>query len=42
MFDLTRAEVQRAAWLVQGLNILAEDPIIVRKELRTGELVDEA
>ena len=42
MFDLTRAEVQRAAWLVQGLNLLAEDPIIVRKELRTGELVDEA
>ena len=41
MFDLTRAEVQRAAWLVQGLNLLAEDPIIVRKELRTGELVDE-
>ena len=41
MFDLTRAEVQRAAWLVQGLNILAEDPIIVRKEVRTGVLVDE-
>ena len=41
MFDLTRAEVQRAAWFVQGLNILAEDPIIVRKEVRTGVLVDE-
>ena len=41
MFDLTRAEVQRAAWLVQGLNILAEDPILVRKEVRTGVLVDE-
>ncbi len=41
MFDLTRAEVQRAAWLVQGLNILAEDPVIVRKEVRTSVLVDE-
>ena len=41
MLELTRAEAQCAAWLVQGLNVLAEDPIVARREVHTGALVDE-
>ena len=39
--ELTRAEIQRVAWLVEGLQVLAEPPAVTRTRINLMALVDE-
>jgi nitrogen fixation/metabolism regulation signal transduction histidine kinase len=37
--QLMRVEIQRAAWLSQGLSVLAEDPVLARADIDLRELL---
>ncbi len=37
--QLMRVEIQRAAWLSQGLSVLAEDPVLARADVDVPELL---
>jgi hypothetical protein len=40
--DLARTELQRATSLVQGLQVLGEDPVLTRRTVRVVELIEQA
>lgn len=39
--ELMRAEARRIAWLVEGLNLLTAEPLVARRELRAGPLLEQ-